>query len=468
MRSGAPEGQLLQGLGPMNELRILSPTGGLGYGFPEESLEEGLRRNPDLLGVDAGSTDPGPYYLGAGKAILSWEAQKRDLELLLKARQKLQVPFIIGTAGGCGARPSLDSTVTLIKNIARAKGFRFKLARIGADIDPELLKQCLENDQVKTFELGNDLTVDDIDRSERIVAQMGMEPFIAALEMGADVIVAGRAYDPAVIAALPMMKGFDPGLAIHMGKILECGGMAAEPSAGADCMLGTIRHDHFLVEPLNRNRRCTVSSVSAHTLYEKDNPLKMLLPGGMIDLTDTTFEPQSDRVVRVAKTKFIKSNQYTVKLEGAAKVGYRSIFVAGARDPIFIREVDHLIEVVRQNVQRGLPYRAGDDYRLLFHVYGRDGVMGECESVNEIRGHELGIIGEAVGRTQEIAHAVCTHAHGVMLHHHYEGRKATSGNLAFLYSPSDFDLGEVFEFNIYHLLIVDDPVNLFPITLEDV
>ena len=94
--------------------------------------------------------------------------------------------------------------------------------------------------------------------------------------------------------------------------------------------------------------------------------------------------------------------------------------------------------------------------------------MREWESVKDIRSHELGIVGEAVGRTQQIAHAVCTYAHGVMFHYPYEGRKAISGNLAFLYSPSDFDLGEVFEFNIYHLLEVDDPVSLFPITLEDI
>ena len=452
----------------MNELRILSPTGGLGYGFPEESLEEGLSRNPDLIGVDAGSTDPGPYYLGAGKPALSWEAQKRDLELLLRAQQKLGIPFVIGSAGLSGAQPGLDHTIGIIRDIAKEKGFRFKLARIGSDMDKEYLKRSLKKGKIKTFELTKALTAEDIDRSERIVAQMGMEPFIEALKMGADVIVAGRAYDPAVIAALPIMKGFDPGLAIHMGKILECGGMAAEPSAGADCTLGTIRHDHFLIEPLNKKRKCTVASVSAHTLYEKDNPVKMLLPGGMIDLTETTFDPLSDRVVRVAKTKFVKSNQYTLKLEGATKVGYRSIFIAGARDPIFIREVDHLIEIVKENVGRGLSYRSGDDYQLLFHIYGKDGVMREWESVKDVRSHELGIVGEAVGRTQDIAHAVCTYAHGVMLHYHYEGRKSISGNLAFLYSPSDFDLGEVFEFNIYHLLEVEDPVSLFPITIEDI
>ena len=112
-------------------------------------------------------------------------------------------------------------------------------------MDKEFLKRSLAKGKIKTFEMAKALTAEDIDRSERIVAQMGMEPFIEALKMGADVIVAGRAYDPAVIAALPIMNGFDPGLAIHMGKVLECGGMAAEPSAGADCMLGTIRRRSF-------------------------------------------------------------------------------------------------------------------------------------------------------------------------------------------------------------------------------
>ena len=452
----------------MNELRILSPTGGLGYGFPEESLEEGLKRKPHLIGVDAGSTDPGPYYLGAGKPALSWEATERDLELLLEAQQKLGIPFIIGSAGLSGAQPGLDRTIGIIKDIAKEKGFRLKLARIGSEIDKEFLKQSLAKGKIKTFELVKALTVEDIDRSERIVAQMGIEPFIEALKMGADVIVAGRAYDPAVIAALPIMKGFDPGLAIHMGKILECGGMAAEPSAGADCMLGTIRFDHFQIEPLNKKSRCTVASVAAHTLYEKDNPVKMFLPGGMIDLTETTFDPLGDRVVRVAKTKFVRSNQYTLKLEGVTKVGYRSIFIAGARDAIFIRQVDHLIEIVKEKVERGLPYHSGDDYQLLFHIYGKDGVMREWESAKDIRSHELGIVGEAVGPTQDIAHAVCTYARGVMLHYPYEGRKSISGNLAFLYSPSDIDMGEVFEFTIYHLLEVDDPVSLFSITFENV
>ena len=62
----------------MKELKILSPCGILGYGFPEESFNNGVKQNPDLIAVDAGSTDAGPHKLGAGVGILSKRAVKNE------------------------------------------------------------------------------------------------------------------------------------------------------------------------------------------------------------------------------------------------------------------------------------------------------------------------------------------------------------------------------------------------------
>jgi hypothetical protein len=52
-------------------LRVLSASGQLGYGIPLESFERGLARQPDLIGCDMGSIDPGPYYLGSGQMARS-------------------------------------------------------------------------------------------------------------------------------------------------------------------------------------------------------------------------------------------------------------------------------------------------------------------------------------------------------------------------------------------------------------
>ena len=53
-----------------NSVKILSPCGILGYGFPKESFVKGIGMQPDAIVVDAGSTDAGPHKLGAGVAIV--------------------------------------------------------------------------------------------------------------------------------------------------------------------------------------------------------------------------------------------------------------------------------------------------------------------------------------------------------------------------------------------------------------
>jgi len=281
--------------------------------------------------------------------------------------------------------------------------------------------------------------------------------------MEAEVIIAGRAYDPAPIGALPMRAGFDPGLVIHMGKILECGGAAAYPRHGSDSLLGFVEESSFVVEPPNPDKVCTVASVAAHTLYEKADPYLLHLPGGAIDLSETTFEQINPRQVRVSGTRYVKAPVYTLKLEGVRRVGYRTLAIAGVRDPILISQIDAYLENIRQRVAETYP----DGYRLLFHVYGRDGVMGRLEQVKEIRAHEIGLVIEVVADDPDTSAAVLALARSAGLHVSYPGRKAIAGNLAFPFSPSDIKAGEVYEFNIYHLVVVDDPLELFPIEIVE-
>jgi hypothetical protein len=450
-----------------NEIRILSPTAILGYGFPEQSFQAGLQRRPHLIAVDAGSTDPGPYYLGAGVSFTDREAVKRDLRLILAAGRTLDIPVVIGTGGGAGAHSHVTWSLEIIRHIAQEDGLRFRLAVIHSDVPKSALFTALEKGDLGSLPPGPEACVDDIVESTNIVAQMGVEPIIHALDLGADVILAGRAYDPAVFAALPIRCGFDPGLALHLGKILECAAIAASPGSGSDCMLGVLRRDNFLVEPLDPQRACTVPSVAAHTLYEKSNPYSLPGPGGVLDLTKTTFDQHSDRVVRVSGSRFIPSHGYAVKIEGARKVGYRTVSIAGARDPVFIARVDEIVAAIRSRVADNFSHIPADDYRLLFHLYGKNAVMGPLEPC-PTPGHELGIVIEAVAASQDLANTICSFARSTLLHHGYPGRISTAGNLAFPYSPSDFKGGEVYRFSLHHLLRVADPCALFPVYIEEV
>ena len=68
---------------------LISPTGALGMGFPDETLERVIALQPDFIACDAGSTDSGPFYLEASKLKLSRKAVLHDLTRLLRARQEL-------------------------------------------------------------------------------------------------------------------------------------------------------------------------------------------------------------------------------------------------------------------------------------------------------------------------------------------------------------------------------------------
>ena len=107
--------------------KILSTTAILGYGFPESSFKKGLSKKPDLIAADAGSTDPGPYYLGSGKSFTNRTAVKRDLRLMIKAGVEKNIPVIIGSAGGSGARPHLEWCLDIVRDIAREENLHFKL-----------------------------------------------------------------------------------------------------------------------------------------------------------------------------------------------------------------------------------------------------------------------------------------------------------------------------------------------------
>ena len=445
------------------EYRILSTTAILGYGFPISSFEEGLKRNPHLIAVDAGSTDPGPYYLGAGISFTDRGAVKRDLEFMIKAAVERGIPVCIGSAGGSGGKPHLDWNREIIEEIAKENNLKFKLAVINAEIPKETIKSKLAAGEITPLDPAPELIEEAIDETTRIVGQMGIEPFIAAYREGAQVILAGRTYDPACFSSLAVAEGCDMGLATHLGKILECAAICATPGSGSDCIFGYIGPDYFRIEPLNPIRKCTTVSVAAHTLYEKSDPCILPGPGGYLDLTETKFEQETPEIVRVTGSKFVPSEDYTIKLEGARKVGYRTIAIAGTRDPIMMQKIDDIIAGVKERVADNFSHH-DVDYHLNFIVYGRDGVMGALEPERlRPKSHEFGIIIEAVAATQELANTICSTARSTMLHYGYEGRRATAGNLAFPYSPSDFKAGEVYAFSVYHLLHVDDPTAPFPI-----
>ncbi|KAI0945597.1 hypothetical protein AcW1_001782 [Taiwanofungus camphoratus] len=390
----------------------------LGYGYSAaEFLEACETRRPHAIICDSGSTDSGPQKLALGLTTCPRESYVRDLGPMLLACAKFRIPVLIGSCGGSGTNAQVDLFADIVRELADEHGYHFRVAKIYSEFDKDLVRSGIEQGKVSPCGPVPPLSAADVEATTVIVGQMGAEPYIAALSADepVDIILGGRAYDPAPYAALCMKHGIDPGIAWHMGKILECGGLCAEPKT--PLMFATIRKDSFDLEPTSPKSRCTTISVAAHTLYEKTRPDLLPGPGGVLNLHSATYEQLSDRVVRVKGSVF-EPRPYQVKLEGAKVTGYRSIFVGGIRDPVLIGQIDSVLPLVETYARLMNPKFEGDGCRIAFHTYGKNGVMGPLEP-HRVPAHELCILGEVLAPTQKLAHSVCNALRVALLHAPY-------------------------------------------------
>ncbi|MBI3968496.1 MAG: acyclic terpene utilization AtuA family protein, partial [Chloroflexi bacterium] len=387
-----------------HELRVL--VGGSlmhGGGLDEDVFKMGLALEPDVVGADAGSSDPGPHYLGAGKPMTSRYGLKRSLEVQLVGSRQNGIPLVIGSAGIGGARPQVELFRELIDEIAHEHNLHFRLATIYTDVDKSYVKDKIAAGRVRAIGSLPELTPDAVDRSTHIVGMAGIEPLIEAFDAGADVILSGRCSDSAVFASYPILKGFDQALAWHMAKTIECGAAICEPMPGVPTgVLGRIRERDWIVEPTNPNGICPRIRVAAHTLYEQATPDELVEPGGITDTSQAVYEQLDPRRVVVTGARFTPK-PYSIKLEGAELMGYRTISLGAIRDPYLIDNVDEYMrraeDITRKGVRRvGIP---DDSYQLLFRVYGQGGGrLGPWQEPVAAPSGEVVVIGEAIADTQ--------------------------------------------------------------------
>jgi len=449
-------------------IRLLATTGCLGYGFTEAAFARALSLGVDVIAADAGSMDPGPWYLGAGRPFVSEAAIARDLRLMLRGARKLGVPLIIGSAGGGGGESHVALTREILLRVAAKEGLRFRLAVIGAEPPREWLRERLRAGRVAPLWPVGPLTEAELDGSSRIVAMMGAEPLRRALEGGADVVLAGRCSDSALYAVVPMMRGFDAGLAWHLGKTIECGGAIVRPKTGQDCVIGTLRDDHFEVEPAHPDKACTVESVASHTMYENPSCFSFIEPSGIVDTRTARYDALDSRRVRVSGSRFAPAAKITAKLEGVARVGFRAVCMAGIADPVLIDGLAEFCRGVEERVAAEADSLgiAPGTYTLSIRRYGMDALSPMPAGAAPPR--EVGLMLDVIARTASDAAAVLAKARYAAMHKDFPGRLCTAGNLAMPFAPSDIAVGEAYRFNVWHVVELDDPCEIFPISFEEV
>ncbi|KAF6809047.1 caib baif family enzyme [Colletotrichum musicola] len=414
---------------------IVSPVGCMGYGFDDAPVADELRKlvatgTPVAIILDAGSTDSGPEKLALGTKTCPRSAYVKDLTKLLKLVHEFEVQLMFSSAGRDGS----DEHVTLMAEIVREicdenEDYSFKTISIFSGINKSIVLDRLKAGKIAPCgACVPALMPEDVESSPRVVAQIGPEPFLDAMEAapGFDVLVAGRAYDPAPYVAYSMfqLKKQYPDRATeecekrnggfcHMGKIMECGGLCATPK----------------------------SHGAVATVYNS----------GVFDVDRSSRSPglEDNRTLRVNGAEFHSSftcgYPYQLKLEAASFLGYRSIAMGSVRDHILINRLDSVLKRVKDYVKDQHADIQGH-WDLDFHIYGKG------QSSPQGPG-EVFMVAEAIAPTQDEATAIVSTARVGMIHGSYPGQKATSGNLAFgIGGKLEIEMGPCASFSTYHLM----------------
>lgn len=449
----------------MNQCKVFVPFGALGAGISDEAFQRGMELGPDIISTDAGSTDSGPYYLGTGKGKYARSAVKRDMKKLMLAAKEAGIPITVGSAGTCGSDLGVDQLARICREIAAEQQWLPIIACIYTQQDAEVLKKKFREGQVTPLSGAPEIDETTFDECTTIVGLAGVEPFIEALNHGADIVICGRATDTAVIAAYPLMKGCDVAASWHAAKTAECGAICTTNPGDGGVFL-TIDEKGFTVEATALDGSCTPYSISAHLLYENADPIHLVEPGILIDTSNAVYTQLDNGRVRV-EGMTAEKQEYTMKLEGSSLAGYQTISLVGIQDRDIMKDPQRWLKKMSCYVEGKLSDVGitKDMYQYSLKPYGYNAVSG-CAVPEGYIPNEIGILLTVTAETQELATQVAKTFNPYLLHFPvYPDRQLPS--FAFPLSPAETERGKLYAFRLYHVVHLQDPMELCRITYEN-
>ena len=443
--------------------RVLVPSGVLGLGFDADALARGVAAGPDVIAIDGGSTDSGPAYLGTGTSKYADSTVRAEWRALLAARREAGVPLVIGSVGTCGTDGQVDRMVALTDELAREAGETLRVATVRSEQTVDKLLEACDAGRVHALP-GGALDADDepprsrVERCTHVVALAGAEPIAAALATGADVVIAGRCTDTALISALPLARGERAGAAWHAAKIAECGALCStRPMTGT--VMVEIDAEGFTVRAFGRGARCTPYTVlGAHALREL-GPARAARAGRAARRHARPVRRRRRR--RGARDGLGLGARRPVHAQarGRARRGpTRSRRWCSCASRATSPRIDEWCESLAARLDGLARAQAdGGDYRIELRRIGVDATLGALEPA---RGApvEVGVLLLVTAATPALALDVARLANPHLLHHPLPGGESLP-SFAFPYSPAETARGPVHEFCLDHVLRVDAPTD---------
>ena len=361
--------------------------------------------------------------LGERTVALAQQARIKDpdsgYDPLLKERMRAVLPICaakgIKIVTNMGAANS-EAAARKVAETARSLGL--PSLKIAAVIGDDVLEACRDGDlKIMEFEssikqLGNRLLSAN--------AYLGAEPMAQALSDGADVVITGRASDPALFLA-PMIHAFGwamddwnlLGQGTVAGHLLECagqitGGYFADPGykdveglARLGFPIGEVGEDGALVitKVAGSGGAVTAQTCKEQLLYEVHDPKRYLQPDVVADFSQVKVEKIAPDRVRVSGGRGTERTD-TLKVS----VGYVDGFIGEGQisyaGPGALARGRLAIDIVRERLKlTGVATR-----ELRFELIGVDSLHGAEASTRANEPYEVRV--RVAGRTENLREAV--------------------------------------------------------------
>ena len=360
--------------------------------------------------------------LGERTVALAQQARMKNPEAgydpLLEERMRAVLPVcaakgikIVTNMGA--ANP--DAAARKTAEIAKSLGLSLKIAAVIGD---DVLDACRDGDlPIMEFDgtikqLGNRLLSAN--------AYLGAEPMADALNAGADIVITGRASDPALFMA-PMIHAFGwamddwnlLGQGTVAGHLLECagqitGGYFADPGykdipdlARLGFPIGEVGADGALVitKVAGSGGAVTAQTCKEQLLYEVHDPTKYLQPDVVADFSQVKVEQIAPDRVRISGGRGTKRTD-TLKVS----VGYVDSYIGEGQisyaGPGALARGRLALEIVRERLQ----LTGVQSSELRFDLIGVDSLHGGEVSARANEPYEVRV--RVAGRTESLREAV--------------------------------------------------------------
>lgn len=299
-----------------------------------------------------------------------------------------------------------------------AKSLGLSALKIAAVIGDDVLDACKDGD-LKIMEF--DGTIKQLgNRLLSANAYLGAEPMAQALASGADIVITGRASDPALFLA-PMIHAFGwamddwnlLGQGTVAGHLLECagqvtGGYFADPGykdvpdlARLGFPIGEVGEDGSLVitKVAGSGGAVTAQTCKEQLLYEVHDPRKYFQPDVVADFSQVSVEEIGPDRVRVSGGRGTKRTD-TLKIS----VGYVDSYIGEGQisyaGPGALARGRLALEIVRERLK--LTGVAASELR--FELVGVDALHGAEISARANEPYEVRV--RVSGRTENLREAI--------------------------------------------------------------